>query len=64
MKKFLILIFLVFIISVIEGFYIYKIATKMSTAKIIQNIEVDGVDEVDKGIITLKINGEYYDYNY
>ena len=37
---------------------------EITTAKIIRAIEVDGVNEVDNGIITLKINGKFYDYKY
>ena len=37
---------------------------EITTAKIIRAIEVDSVDEVDNGIITLKIDGQYYDYEY
>lgn len=28
------------------------------------NIRVDGVNELDNGIVTLKIWGNYYDYEY
>ena len=37
---------------------------EITTAKIIRAIEVDSVNEVDNGIITLKINGKFYDYEY
>ena len=37
---------------------------EITRAKIIQSIEVVGVDEVDNGIITLKIDGDFYDYEY
>lgn len=41
------------------------VITAIATEKIlIKNIKVDAVDEVDKGIITLDINGQLYDYEY
>lgn len=37
----------------------------IATEKIlIKNIKVDAVDEVDKGVVTLDINGQLYDYEY
>ena len=39
--------------------------TAIATEKIlIKNIKVDAVDEVDKGVVTLDINGQLYDYEY
>lgn len=37
---------------------------EITRAKIIENIEIVGVDEIDNGIISLKIDGQYYDYKY
>ena len=62
MKK--ICIILILILMVITGIISFKVASDITRAKIIQEIEVDGVDEVDNGIITLKIDGQYYDYEY
>lgn len=41
------------------------VITAIATEKIlIKNIKVDAVDEVDKGVVTLDINGQLYDYEY
>ena len=41
------------------------VITAIATEKIlIKNIKVDAVDEVDKGVVTLDINGQLYDYGY
>lgn len=41
------------------------VITAIATEKIlIKNIKVDAVDEVDKGVVTLNINGQLYDYEY
>lgn len=41
------------------------VITAIATEKIlIKNIKVDAVDEVDRGIVTLDINGQLYDYEY
>lgn len=41
------------------------VVTAIATEKIlIKNIKVDAVDEVDKGVVTLDINGQLYDYEY
>lgn len=41
------------------------VITAIATEKIlIKNIKVDAVDEVDKGVVTLDINGQLYDYKY
>ena len=41
------------------------VITAIATEKIlIRNIKVDAVDEVDKGVVTLDINGQLYDYEY
>lgn len=41
------------------------VITAIATEKIlIKNIKVDAVDEVDKGVVTLDINRQLYDYEY
>lgn len=41
------------------------VITAIATEKIlIKNIKVNAVDEVDRGIVTLDINGQLYDYEY
>ena len=41
------------------------VITAIATKKIlIKNIKVNAVDEVDRGIVTLDINGQLYDYEY
>lgn len=41
------------------------VITAIATEKIlIKNIKVDAVDEVDKGVVTLDINGQLYDHEY
>lgn len=41
------------------------VITAIATEKIlIKNIKVDAVDEVDKGVVTLDIHGQLYDYEY
>ena len=41
------------------------VITAIETEKIlIKNIKIDAVAEVDKGIVTLDINGQLYDYEY
>lgn len=41
------------------------VITAIATERIlIKNIKVDAVDEVDRGIVTLDINGQLYDYEY
>lgn len=39
-------------------------AYNLGKKQVIDNIKIDAVDEIDYGIITLKIGNEYYDYNY
>lgn len=63
MKKIIIVLVLIGLVVTV-GITSFKVATDITRAKIIQEIEVDGVDEVDKGIVTLKIDGQYYDYEY
>lgn len=63
MKKIIIVLVLIGLIVTV-GVTSFKVATDITRAKIIQNIEVVGVDEVDNGIITLKIDGDFYDYEY
>lgn len=48
---------LTFIIGVVLGIM-------LGTALTIQTIQVDGVNELDNGIITLKIFNNYFDYEY
>lgn len=60
MKKICIILILMVITEIIS----FKAASDITRAKIIQDIEVVGVDEVDNGIITLKIDGDFYDYEY
>lgn len=67
MKKlgFLLVIIGLMAITGVASFMVTREKTREITrAKIIQNIEVMGVDEVDNGIITLKIDGDFYDYEY
>lgn len=52
-----IMFILLAIISVIFGYII-------SYQYIIKNIEIDGVNEVGENIITIKIDNNYYDYEY
>lgn len=40
------------------------VTSEITRAKIISEIKIDGINEVDNGIITLEINGQYYDYEY
>lgn len=63
MKKIIIVLVLIGLVVAV-GVTSFKVATDITRAKIIQEIKVDGVDEVDKGIITLEIDGQYYDYEY
>ena len=63
MKKIIIVLVLIGLIVAV-GVTSFKVASDITRAKIIQEIEVDGVDEVDNGIITLKIDGDFYDYEY
>ena len=63
MKKIIIVLVLIGLIVTV-GVTSFKVATDITRAKIIQEIEVDAVDEVDKGIVTLKIDGQYYDFEY
>lgn len=59
MKKICILL-----VIIIVGVLSSVITKNITRAKIIQNIEIMGVNEVDNGIITLKIDGDFYDYEY
>ena len=63
MKKICIVLVLIGLVVTV-GVTSFKVATDIARAEIIQEIKVDGVDEVDKGIVTLEINGQYYDYEY
>lgn len=63
MKKIIIVLVLIGLIVTV-GIISFKVASDITRAKIIQGIEVVGVDEVDNGIITLKIDGDFYDYEY
>lgn len=52
-------------IKVVVLLIVAIVITAIATEKIlIKNIKVDAVDEVDKGVITLDINGQLYDYEY
>ena len=52
-------------IKIIVLLIVTIVITAIATEKIlIKNIKVDAVDEVDKGIVTLDINGQLYDYEY
>lgn len=52
-------------IKVVVLLIVAIVITAIATEKIlIKNIKVDAVDEVDKGIVTLDINGQLYDYEY
>lgn len=53
MKKNIILI----IVSLLIGFIVGSIIT-------IFNIQIDAIDEVDYGIVTIKCYGQYIDYYY
>ena len=60
MKKIILNLCILLVLILIACF----ITCQITTAKIIQAIEVDGVNEVDNGIVTLKIDGKFYDYKY
>lgn len=52
-------------IKIIVLLIVAIVITAIATEKIlIKNIKVDAVDEVDKGVVTLDINGQLYDYEY
>lgn len=52
-------------IKVVVLLIVTIVITAIATEKIlIKNIKVDAVDEVDKGVVTLDINGQLYDYEY
>lgn len=52
-------------IKVVVLLIVAIVITAIATEKIlIKNIKVDAVDEVDKGVVTLDINGQLYDYEY
>lgn len=41
------------------------VVTAIATEKIlIKNIKVNAIDKIDKGIITLDVNGQLYNYEY
>lgn len=63
MKKLCIVLVIIGLL-IITGVLSYLKACEITRAKIIKDIEVVGVDEVDNGIITLKIDGDFYDYKY
>lgn len=63
MKKLCIVLVIIGLL-IITGVLSYLKTQEITRAKIIQSIEVVGVDEVDNGIITLKIDGDFYDYEY
>lgn len=67
MKKLCIVLVIIGLMAIsgVASFMVTREKTREITrAKIIQGIEVVGVDEVDNGIITLKIDGDFYDYEY
>ena len=52
-------------IKVVVLLIVTIVITAIATEKIlIKNIKVDAVDQVDKGVVTLDINGQLYDYEY
>ena len=52
-------------IKVVVLLIVAIVITAIATEKIlIKNIKVDAVDEVNKGVVTLDINGQLYDYEY
>ena len=52
-------------IKVVVLLIVAIVITAIATEKmLIKNIKVDAVDEVDKGVVTLDINGQLYDYEY
>ena len=52
-------------IKVVVLLIVAIVITAIATEKIlIKNIKVDAVDEVDKDVVTLDINGQLYDYEY
>ena len=52
-------------IKVVVLLIVAIVITAIATEKIlIKNIKIDAVDEVDRGIVTLDINGQLYDYEY
>lgn len=55
MKKMIIILSIIF--SLLIGLVIGSIITTL-------NIEIDTVDELDNGIVTIKIFGHYIDYYY
>lgn len=63
MKKICIVLVLIGLV-VFTWFFKWTVIREITRAEIINNIKVDAVDEVDNGIITLEINGQYYDYEY
>ena len=63
MKK-ICIILLVIALVIFAKYFDFVVCRDIITAKIIEGIEVDAVDEVDNGVITLKIDGQYYDYAY
>lgn len=63
MKKICIVLVLIGLV-VFAWFFKWTVIREITRAEIINNIKVDAVDEVDKGIVTLEINGQYYDYEY
>lgn len=63
MKK-ICIILLVIALVIFAKYFDFVVCRDIITAKIIEGIEVDGVNEVDNGIVTLKIDGQYYDYQY
>lgn len=63
MKKIIIVLVLIGLV-VFTWFFKWTVIREITRAEIINNIKVDAVDEVDNGIVTLEINGQYYDFEY
>ena len=63
MKKICIVLVVIGLV-VFTWFFKWTVIREITRAEIINNIKVDAVDEVEKGIVTLEINGQYYDYEY
>lgn len=50
----------IIIILVVLCFVVWKVAEVVT----INNIQIDAVDELERGTVTIKVNGQYYDYKY
>lgn len=63
MKKMCIVIITIMFLIVL-CFTVWKVAEMVTSNNIIKNIQIDGVDEIEKGIVTIKLNDNYYNYKY